>query len=60
MLSPARSRKSKAFRVVISIGALPYTVVMPETSSAEAANRMATASSWPGSQSMMYRIAEAI
>src|SRR3989304_2036470 len=51
---PARSHMSRAFPRVFARGTFPATVVMPRTwiSSVEAsARRMATASSWPGSQS---------
>ncbi len=52
---PASSHIFRAFFVVRSRGTLPATVVMPSTSSSRdaRANRMAMASSWPGSVSMM-------
>src|SRR5262249_7788128 len=50
--SPASSMTAKALRVVFSTLLLPCTVVIPTSCNCRAANRMATASSWPGSQSM--------
>ncbi len=50
---PRRSRITSAFRVVRSSGAFPATVVMPTRSANRAAAMIATASSWPGSQSRM-------
>ena len=46
---------SRALRVVFSTDALPLTVVIPTISACTAANRMAMASSWPGSQSIKIR-----
>ena len=48
---PSRSRITSALQVVRSSGAFPATVVMPTRSAKRAAAMMATASSWPGSQS---------
>ena len=53
---PARVHSLRAFKAVRANGTLPATAVTPRTSiwSGEAsANNSATASSWPGSQSMM-------
>lgn len=44
-----------ALRVVAASGAFPPTVVMPSSSVCAAATTIATASSWPGSQSRMTR-----
>ena len=51
--SPSNSRMTRALYVVRSSGALPATVVMPSRSVWRAATTIATASSWPGSQSRM-------
>ena len=49
---PASSSPASALRVVFSTVLLPCTVVMPTRSRWRAANRIATASSCPGSQSI--------
>src|SRR6266851_6141085 len=56
---PASSTRRNALAVVRSTGTLPATVVMPRRSrcaTSARASRMATASSWPGSVSMMIGV----
>ncbi len=56
---PASSRRRSALVVVRSTGTLPATVVMPRRSrrsGSARASRMAMASSWPGSVSMMILV----
>ena len=54
---PASSTMKRALRAVSASGTLPATATTPSTSSSglASARRMATASSWPGSVSMMMR-----
>ncbi|HEY5629467.1 MAG TPA: nucleoside hydrolase, partial [Candidatus Limnocylindrales bacterium] len=58
---PRSASTRRALRVVAASGALPPIVVIPRTSSSgrARASAMASASSWPGSQSMMTGVREA-